>query len=121
MPKLPSPLLEGESLFLIEDAGIATCLDALTGKPRWVHRVGGEFSASPLMAAGKIYALDEAGTTTIFAADSKQYVQIAKNRLNEQCLASPGVIDNALLIRTLTSLYRIEDADAAARPSGGGS
>jgi outer membrane protein assembly factor BamB len=119
MPKLPSPLLEGESLYLIEDAGIASCLDALTGKPRWVHRVGGEFSASPLMAAGKIYALDEVGTTTIFAADSKQYVQIAKNSLNQQCMASPGVIDNALLIRTLSSLYRSENEDAAARPSSG--
>jgi hypothetical protein len=109
MPKVPSPLLLNDSLYLIEENGIATCLDARTGKPRWMHRVGGTFAASPLLAMGKIYILSEEGTTTIFNADPKQYVHLATNNLNEQCLASPGVIDNALLIRTASSLYRIED------------
>jgi outer membrane protein assembly factor BamB len=116
MPKVPSLLLDTDNLYAIEDSGIAACLDARTGKVRWTHRIGGTYSASPLLAMGKIYALDEDGITIVFAASPKEYVQIAKNRLNEQCLASPGVIDNALLIRTASSLYRIENTDAASRP-----
>ena len=58
---------------------------------------------------GKIYVLSEDGDTTIFDANPKQYVEVAKSKLDEQCLATPGVIDHALLIRTRTSLYHIEN------------
>jgi outer membrane protein assembly factor BamB len=109
IPKCPSPLLVDDSLYLIEDNGIASCLDAQTGKPRWGHRVGGSYAASPLFASGRIYVLSEDGDTVIFNADPTQFVQVAKNKLNEQCLATPAVIDNALLIRTRTFLYRIEN------------
>lgn len=109
IPKCPSPMLVNDSLYLVDDNGIATCLDARTGKPRWTHRIGGMYAASPLLAAGRIYVLSEDGDTVIFNADPKQYTQVAKNRLNEQCLATPGVVDRALLIRTRASLYRIED------------
>jgi outer membrane protein assembly factor BamB len=109
IPKVPSALLVGDSLYLVEDNGIATCLDSRSGKPRWTHRIGGTYAASPLFAMGKIYTLSEDGDTTIFEANPSQYVQVAKNELNEQCLATPGVIDNALLIRTRSSLYRIEN------------
>jgi len=120
IPHCPSPLLVGDSLFLIQDAGVATCLDALTGKPRWTHRVGGEFVASPIIGDGHIFAIDEQGTTTIFSADPKQYTEIAKNKLNEQCQASPAVIDNALLIRTVSALYRIENPTTSPRLTANG-
>jgi outer membrane protein assembly factor BamB len=109
IPKCPSPLLVYDSLYLVDDNGIATCLDARSGKPRWTHRIGGSFAASPLFASGKIYILSEEGDTVIFDADPQQYKEIARNKLGEQCLATPAVLDHALLIRTRTSLYRIEN------------
>lgn len=109
IPYTPSPLLVGTNLFLINDAGIASCLDATTGEPRWTHRVGGKFSASPLLVDGKIYIESEAGETVVFRADPKRYVEVARNDLNEHSLATPGVIDHALLIRTAAALYRIEN------------
>jgi outer membrane protein assembly factor BamB len=109
MPSTPSPLLIGENLFIISDAGIASCLDAKTGKARWTHRIGGKFSASPILAEGRVYVLSESGETTIFRATPERYVEVARNTLDEQALASPVVIDHGLLIRTAGALYRIEN------------
>jgi len=109
MPSTPSPLLIGDNLFLISDAGIASCLDAKTGKVRWSHRVGGNFSASPIVAEDRVYVLSEEGETTIFRATPERYVEIARNKLDERALASPAVIDRGLLIRTAEALYRIEN------------
>jgi outer membrane protein assembly factor BamB len=109
MPSTPSPLLIGDNLFVISDAGIASCLDAKTGKVRWTHRVGGKFSASPIAAENRVYVLSEEGETTIFRATPDRYLEIARNQLDEQALASPAVIDRALLLRTAGTLYRIEN------------
>jgi outer membrane protein assembly factor BamB len=109
MPSTPSPLLIGENIYLINDAGIASCLDAITGKPHWAHRIGGKFSASPIVAEDRIHVVSESGETTIFRATPERYVEIARNKLDEQALASPAVVDRALLIRTASALYRIEN------------
>ncbi len=109
MPSTPSALLIGDDLFLISDAGIATCLNAKTGKVHWTHRVGGKFSASPFVAEGHIYILSESGETTIFQASPVRYIEVARNQLDEPALASPAVIDRGLLIRTAGELYRIEN------------
>jgi outer membrane protein assembly factor BamB len=107
IPSTPSPLLLGNNLFLVNDAGIASCLDAKSGRPRWTHRVGGKFSASPLFADGRIYIQSEAGETTIFRPDPERFTELARNDLDEPTLASLGVIEHALLIRTASALYRI--------------
>jgi outer membrane protein assembly factor BamB len=101
--------LIGENLYIISDAGIASCLDAKTGKVRWTHRIGGKFSASPIVAEERVYVLSESAETTIFRATPERYLEIARNKLDEQALASPAVIERALVIRTEGVLYRIEN------------
>ncbi len=108
IPSTPSPLLVDKSLYIVNDAGIASCLDTKTGRPRWTHRVGGKFSASPLFGDGKIYIQSEGGETIIFRPDPERYVEIGRNQMNEATLATPAIIDHALLIRTASALYRIE-------------
>ena len=103
MPYTPSPLLIGENLFVISDAGIASCLDAKTGKPHWTHRVGGKFSASPFVAEDHVYILSESGDTTIFQATPEKYIEVARNKLDEPALASAAVVDRGLLICTAAS------------------
>src|SRR4029077_199591 len=56
-PLNPSPLLVGDELYLVSDRGVATCVDAKTGTEHWQERVGGNYSASPLLADGRIYFL----------------------------------------------------------------
>ena len=105
-PHTPSPLLVGNELYVVSDAGIASCLDAKTGTVHWSERVGGNYSASPLFADGKIYLQNETGTGVVLKP-GKTFEKLAENALGEKTLASYAVTDGALFIRTETSLYRI--------------
>lgn len=106
-PLNPSPLLVGDELYLVSDNGIATCLDAVSGTQHWQERIGGNFSASPTLADGKIYLLDEEGKTTVIAP-GKKYEVLATNTLEGRTLATPAMVDQAIFLRTDTHLYRIE-------------
>ena len=70
-PHTPSPLLVGDELYMVSDNGIASCLDAKTGKVHWPERVGGGYSASPLYADGKVYFQSEDGVGTVVKAGTK--------------------------------------------------
>ena len=92
---------------MISDRGIGSCLDATTGETIWQERIGGNYSASPILNNGNIYFTSESGDTTIIKA-SDQYKVIAKNSMGESTLASFAVTEGALFIRTEAHLYRIE-------------
>jgi outer membrane protein assembly factor BamB len=100
----PSPLLVGDELYLISDSGIATCVDAETGKEYWRVRLGGNHSASPIYADGRIYFLSEEGESVVIAP-GKQFKKLATNQLNGRALASMAVSDGAIYVRTQTHLY----------------
>lgn len=106
-PRNVSPLIVGDELYLMSDNGIATCLDARTGQVHWQERVGGDFSASPIYASGRIYFLNETGKTTVLAP-GKTYQVLAENELPGRTLASLAPVDGAIYLRTDTALYRIQ-------------
>jgi outer membrane protein assembly factor BamB len=108
-PHTPSLLAVGDWVFMVSDRGVATCLDAKTGAEVWQERLGGNYSASPLHADGKIYFQSEEGDTTVVRA-AAQYEMLAKNSLGERTLASYAVTGRALLIRGAANLYRVEMA-----------
>ena len=105
----PSQLLVGDLIFNVDDSpGVATCLDAKTGDELWSHRLPGEYSASPLAADGKIYYLGENGTCTVIKA-SREYEELAANKLDDGFMASPAVTGKALILRTRSAVYRVEE------------
>ena len=106
VPARPSLLVAGDLLLMVTDAGIASCLDAATGKPHWSERLDGEFSASPVLAAGNVYFCNQIGKTFVVKAD-KTYTPVAENRLDGGFMASPAVAGGDLFLRTRTHLYRI--------------
>ena len=107
VPTKPSLLLVGDLLFMIGDTGIATCLEARTGAEVWRARVGGTFSASPVLAGGRVYFFDEDGKTTVIEA-GRAYKVLAENQLDEGFMASPAIDGEALILRTRTHVYAIE-------------
>ena len=100
-------LLVGDDLFMVSDGGIASCVEAKTGKVFWSERLGGGHSASPIYADGKLYFTSEAGVVTVLLA-GRNYTVLAKNPLGERALASPAVSGNALFIRTAGHLWKFQ-------------
>ena len=107
-PLTPSPLLVGDDLYVVSDAGIASNVDPQTGSIRWQHRLGAAVSASPVFADGRVYFLDEEGRTTVITPGAT-FQQIAVNALDGPTLASMAVASQAFFIRTATHLYRISE------------
>jgi outer membrane protein assembly factor BamB len=105
----PSQVLVGDLIFNVDDnPGVASCIDAKTGEELWSKRLTGEFSASPLYADGKIYYCGQDGITTVVKAD-REYVELAKNQLDDGFMATPAVTGKAIILRTRSALYRVEE------------
>ena len=106
-PKMPSPILVGKELYVINDGGILTCVDALTGDLHWRERMDGEFSSSPTYAGGLLYFSDQAGITTVIKP-GKTIEVVSKNELDGTAhMASFAPLGKSFLVRTNEALYRI--------------
>ncbi len=106
-PKTPSLLLVGDELYMVADNGIATCMDAKTGKEHWNERIGGNHSASPMHANGRIYFQSEEGKTVVVKAGTK-YQVLAENDVNEKTYASHAVAEGTIYLRSEKHLYKIQ-------------
>jgi outer membrane protein assembly factor BamB len=106
MPKVPSMLFVAPHLYAITDNGVATCYDAASGEIQWQHRIGGNFSASPIAAADRIYITDDDGSTTVIAAGA-EYKELARNELKERVQASAAISNGQIFIRTERHLHCI--------------
>ncbi len=107
-PLTPSPLLVGDELYVVSDGGILSCLDAKTGTPYWMERLPGTYSASPVLADGRVYFLNEEGVTTVIAP-GKEFRARASNRLDGATLASMAVSGGSIFVRSDRHLYRIAE------------
>jgi len=106
VPSKPSVSVVGDLLFMVNDKGIVTCLEAATGKFVKSERLQGTFAASPVVAGGKLYCVSEKGPTFVLSAD-RDLELLETNKLDAGCLASPAAVEGALFLRTTTHLYRL--------------
>jgi outer membrane protein assembly factor BamB len=107
VPKRSSPTVFGDLVFMVSDAGVASVLDAKTGKAIHQRRLEGEFSSSPLIADGHVYLFNQEGSSFVLSAN-RAFELEATNQLDAGCMASPAVYDKAIYLRTKTHLYRLE-------------
>ena len=100
-PDVPTPVTDGTYLYSINDRGIMYCLDAKTGKtvygPQRLRRA--TYSASPVLADGKIYITDEDGVTSVVQA-GPTFEVLAENDLGEYTLSSPAMSEGQIFLRT---------------------
>ncbi len=106
IPNTPSLVSHDGQVTMVSDKGIALSLDAKTGREIWKARIGGNFSASPLLVGDRIYLLSEEGDCTVIAA-APEHRELARSKMSERSLASLSMIGNDLLLRTADALYRI--------------
>ncbi|MEL7498694.1 MAG: PQQ-binding-like beta-propeller repeat protein [Planctomycetota bacterium] len=103
---MPSTVVNDGKLYAVTDKGIMLCLDVKTGKELNKVRVGGGYSASPLLAGGLLYVANRDGVMKVIRC-SEALETLATNRFESSIMASPIVVDEDLLIRTEKKLMRI--------------
>ena len=99
---VPSMIVRDGHLYGVLDAGIAVCWDSATGKERWKHRLGGNFSASPVLLGDRIYAASEAGETHVFRASPDRFESLAVNKLGDEAWATPAICGDRIFMRVVT-------------------
>lgn len=89
-------------LYAFNDGGIAVCWEAGTGEEKWKVRLGGPVSASPILAGGRIYAMNERGITHVFEANPSEFVKLSENQLGDEGFATPAFVGGEVFLRTAT-------------------
>jgi outer membrane protein assembly factor BamB len=102
-------------LYLVSDNGIVTCLRAKDGRVIWRERLGGNFSASPLIAGGRLYVASEEGRVFVIRPD-EEFALMATNTLDAPILATPAACGNHLFVRTTEALFCIGGQDNSEGP-----
>jgi outer membrane protein assembly factor BamB len=110
-PFVPSPILYGEYLYMVNDmASIVTSIEATSGQTMWQGRLGAAaregFSASPVAVDGKVFFTNDDGETFVLRAGSK-FELMHVNRIGERTLASPALVDGRWYVRTEGHLIAI--------------
>ena len=113
VPSSHSPLLVGDLIFMVDNSGTASCVEAKTGKPVWDARMfdtSTKVYSSPMFADGRIFAADKAtkGRVGVFTA-GREYERLALNQLDSEINASPVALGKSLYIRTASFLYCFEN------------
>jgi outer membrane protein assembly factor BamB len=107
-PDVPTPVTDGTYVYVVNDRGITYCMELKTGKLVYgpERLTPATYSASPLLADGKIYITSEDGVTSVYRAGPK-FELLAENRMDDYTLSSIAVKDGQLFLRTAGWLWVI--------------
>lgn len=103
---VPSVVHYDGLVYLTNEVGVVSCVDARTGETVWRHRLGGVFFASPVAGDGKVYFTSETGETYVLRAGRTAEV-LATNDLGERFLASPALSPGLIVLRADGRLFAV--------------
>jgi len=107
VPQLPSIVVYRNVVYMLNDRGVLTTLDAATGQMLRQDRVRGvseNYYASPVAGDGKIFLASHGGVIAVLRAGGQQEL-LAANKLDEDIFATPAIADGKLYVRTVSALY----------------
>ena len=97
-PYVPTPVVKDGRLFMIDEKGIASCVDIESGKSLWLNRVGGKFGASPIVLGDKMLVISLDGEATVLRASDK-FEKLGSFDLGGPVGATPAYSLGNLLLR----------------------
>ena len=104
--RIGSGIIVGDHLFMVNEPGTAQCLDMRTGEELWQARLpGGKAWGAMVMAAGRFYVTNQAGTTVVFAPSTTGFELLAENELGEASNSTPAVSNGQMFVRTADHLW----------------
>ena len=104
---MPSPLVYKGLIYIAErNRGRITCVEAATGTVIFRNRIPGAntFWASPWACDGKIYFLEEEGTTYIVQA-GKEFKVLEENKLDDVFFSTTAITNNSYIFRGQKGIY----------------
>jgi outer membrane protein assembly factor BamB len=107
VPQLPSLVVYRDVVYMLNDKGVLTTLDAGTGQMLHQERVRGlseNYYASPVAGDGKIFLASHNGVVAVLRAGGEQKL-LAANALDEEIFATPAIAGGQLFVRTVAALY----------------
>jgi len=106
LSEVSSPLATKELVFLAASYGTLTCFNSKTGERYWLQEFDEGFYSSPILVDDRVYLMDMAGDTFVFAA-AKEYRQISRNELGERAVTIPAFKGDRIYIRGVKNLICI--------------
>ena len=104
---MQTPLIYRGYLYNLHVNGMLTCFDALTGEVKYKETLKEAFTASGIAADGKLYFSSEEGNVYVVKA-GPVFQLLAKNVINDICMATPAISGNTLFFRTQHYLIAVE-------------
>jgi len=105
-PYVSSLLYYEGIVYMANDVGVLTAVDAATGERVWQERTEGVFSASPVAGGGHVYFVSENGDTVVVKAGRTPQI-VGRNVLGERVVASPAISNGRLFVRTDKHVFSI--------------
>lgn len=93
-------------IYALNSAGILSCHDAKNGDSLWQQRLKGKFWASPVIADGKLYQVNEDGVTFVVELGEQPKI-VSENPIGETILATPAIANGCIFLRSDKHLYCI--------------
>ena len=113
-PYVSSVLFYDGVIYMANDVGVLTAIDATKGERLWQERVDGVFSASPVAGAGHVYFVSEDGDTVVVKAGREPRI-VGRNSLGARTIASPAISDGRIFIRTDDHVFAIGTGSAGSK------
>ncbi len=107
--RVGSGAVVGDNLYILNENGVAWCLDMKTGEKKWEHRLGGRTWASMSYVDEKLYVSNDSGTTYVLQPTPEECKVLAENHIDELTRASHAFSDGQILIRTYKHLWCVEE------------
>lgn len=104
-PYIPSMIVAGDFLLSVNNAGMAYCYEATTGKVLWQEKLG-RHHASPVLVGGLVYLINDNGEMNVVKPGA-QFERVAQFQLGENCYASPAISDGQVFLRGFKHLFCI--------------
>jgi outer membrane protein assembly factor BamB len=107
VPQLPTTVVYRGVVYMINDGGILTTLDADTGQVRKQARLRGatdNYYASPVAGDGKVYFVSQTGVVAVLDAARDQEI-LSVGEMDDEVYATPALAGGRIFVRTKGALY----------------
>ena len=106
-PGTASPIVIGDKVFVINNAGVLNCANRETGERLWRTRLKGPLSGSPVAAGNDhLYIFSETGVGQCVDISGEEGKVVSEIELEDTILGTASLADGSLYIRSDKTLWK---------------